>query len=216
MRLRKLLASSVVAALSVSVIGGTFQSARAEFVSPDSNVDQLTAVYVAPDGSETTYTPGNSMGVEEMLSRNSAAQGFVGPIWAACGVKDPHDKLVHQYDAGAPPMGAEFLRKPNLKCGNEKYGYRHIKLEHMDDWGNIATRVGGNWRDFASFAIQSSLEAPAKACLGGNNEIIYLGVIELRNSNGLVGERYYPRVTVGQSTNNIITAFPQKDLAGCP
>lgn len=39
--------------------------------------------------------------------------------------------------------GAEFLRKPNLKCGNEKYGYRHIKLEHMDDWGNIATRVGG-------------------------------------------------------------------------
>lgn len=118
--------------------------------------DKFSAVYIAPDGSEVVYEPGENNETGISLRSFEAQDGFSGPTWAACGIKDPSDKLVHQYTAGSTPMGPEFLRKPNLRCGNNGFGYRHIKLEHKKHWEPLANRVGGNWRDFASFAIEES------------------------------------------------------------
>lgn len=208
---KKISTGLAVVCLSLGAISGAGNPAFA-----DDGDSDFIAVYIAPDGSELVYKPEKNNETEISL-RNFDPQGeFSGPPWAACGIKDPSDKLVHQYTAGSTPMGPEFLRKPNLRCGNEKFGYRHIKLEHKDDWKALANRVGGDWKDFASFAIQSSLETPQKACLGDANDIRYIGMVEIRRSNGLSGEKYYPRVPVGKDTNNIITAFPQTVSAGCP
>lgn len=173
-------------------------------------------MYIAPDGTETIYSPDGSG--EESSGRSFILQNeFEGPTWGACGLHDPSDKIIYTYKAGSTPMGPEYIRKPNLRCGSEeKFGYRHIKDKHMQDWENLANRVNGNWRSFVSFAIQPSLESPVKACHGSRNDILYYGMIELRNSNGLIGKRYYPRIAVGNATNDIVTAFPQKDTKGCP
>lgn len=203
---RKIVASLLVGLLSIFITPNVATASSVEGAP-----EEFYAVYISPDGSESIYRPSEDDSLDSYFRSR-----FVGPTWAACGLHDSDNKIVHQYVAGRTPLGPEFLRRPNLRCGNGGFGYRHIKLRHAGDWENLAGRVGGNWRDFASFAISSSLSSPTKACIGGHNDVIYIGTIEIRSSNGAIGERYYPKVPVGRSTNNIITAFPQKNMKGCP
>lgn len=112
-------------------------------------------------------------------------------------------------------MAPIYLRSPLLRCGNDSYGYRHIQKRHMADWAPLASMLGSDWRTFTDWAVDQSLHYPKRWCLGSNNEVLYIGYIQIKNSSGQVVGTYYPRVPVGKTTNNIITAFPQTSPSGC-
>lgn len=85
----------------------------------------------------------------------------------------------------------------------------------MGDWQYYATVVGSDWRSFADWAMDQSLHYPYRYCEGPSNELRYIGWVQIKNGLGQVVAEIYPRVPVGKTTNNIITAFPQTYASGC-
>lgn len=127
--------------------------------------------------------------------------------WAVCGVQDNNSKLVRTFTKKGGPSGNSAY----LKCGSPGWGYRHIKDRHMDDWDNIAVRMGDNWRSFADFAIEQILIAPESAAYKtGNDTYAFTAPVQIRDSDGNVVSTYRPIVSVANESRNIITAYPRR------
>src|SRR5699024_5675582 len=62
--------------------------------------------------------------------------------WAVCWVQDNNSNIVRTFTKKGGPSGNSAY----IKCGSPGWGNRHIKDRHMDDWDNIAVRMGDNWR----------------------------------------------------------------------
>lgn len=203
--LRKIKSAFVLGAVLV----GSSTPALATEAPPSPQVgEQYHVSYVTRSGKTVPYTPGG------MRSAPGGAQPYAGPYtgatWAACGAFDNQNKVVRTFEAGRAPLAPVWFRKPQLTCGNSSYGYYHIRDKHSGDYGAIAARVGGDWRTFADFAMSQSLREPRTTCFGSNDTLNYVGWIEVRDSKGVLRGTYYPRVVVGNKSNNVVTSFPQK------
>ncbi|WP_313286715.1 hypothetical protein [Corynebacterium vitaeruminis] len=98
----------------------------------------------------------------------------------------------------------------NLKCGNQKDGYRHIKKNHFHEWKGLADIEGISWMDVADMAITKSL---THASFWKNStergSTCYSGTIYLVDRvRGIPVKEVYPSVIAGNVSNKIVTAFP--------
>ncbi|MEV4480014.1 hypothetical protein [Micromonospora coxensis] len=148
---------------------------------------------------------------------SSTAPGQVSTfaVWGACGIFTDNHKLVRAFSrkaarttSGAPgslPGGTS-----NLKCGSEKWGYRHIVKRHLSQWENDAKIERKNWRDLADFAIGVALSDPDAVTYRKSNDTycfsreIYL----VDKRTGRVVAYRYPNVSIAAKSKNIITAYP--------
>lgn len=140
---------------------------------------------------------------------NSRASWSGTPTWASCGYYDKKTKLVRSYNrqkiSGHAGVGA------NLKCGTSKWGYRHIAGRHASQWRAKSSWTGGDWREMAAFATRSTLKASTcKWYKSSNRTFQYVAQVNLVNKKtGRIDHRFWTRVVVSKSTNNIITTYPQ-------
>ncbi|GAA4514535.1 MULTISPECIES: hypothetical protein [Nonomuraea] len=144
----------------------------------------------------------------------SGSHRFTSPeqsrdVWQACGAKAPNGKLVRTFtrkEFRPAPRGT----RSKLLCGSAKWGYRHIKDRHRDDWQAVANYLGQDWRSFADWAIEQTLKAPdsAPAYRQNNDTYAYRTPIQIRDEKNKVRARYRPVVVIAAKTKNIITAYP--------
>lgn len=130
--------------------------------------------------------------------------------WAACGAFDKETKTVRTFKRNAVRSPSIAAGNTLMKCGNQSYGYRHIKTRHQNDWGSLATIVGSNWRDFSDWAISQCLTYPGSVVNNGlNNVYEFKAPIQIRDrrTNRVVATKYC-KVPVSRSSKQIITAFP--------
>jgi hypothetical protein len=103
-----------------------------------------------------------------------------------------------------------------LACGRpETWGYRHIINGHLDDWENLGSLAGENWRDTANTAINSAFRDPDWVTYRAQNDTFcYTHIIYLVNKRtGQVRGTSRPRTVIGRVTKNIITSYPSS--GGC-
>jgi hypothetical protein len=157
---------------------------------------------------------GNMQATAETFEAKSAAVAAV--TWGSCGVTTDKLKVLRTFNRVRGSDGSKSLAggKSNLACGNEKWGYKHIVKEHLEDWQNIAAVAGENWRDTADLAISSALGDPDEVKYGsGNDTFCFSHLIYLADKKtGKVEGTNRPRTIVAHETKNIINAFP---ASGC-
>jgi hypothetical protein len=109
-------------------------------------------------------------------------------------------------------------RKVTLYCGDSNSGYVHIRERHQRDWqAPVNDMGGGNWDDFAEFAIQMSLEHPAAGYpknIGGNKRCYSTPITMLKN-DGTAYKTLNPSVIASYNNQLVITAFPTVAGANC-
>jgi len=135
-------------------------------------------------------------------------------VWAACGIFTDNQKLVRAYKrkamhttSGAPgyvPAGTS-----NLRCGSEKWGYRHIVKNHLSQWEQNAAIERKNWRDLADFAINLSLSDPDKVTYRKANDTYCFSrqIVLINKRTGEVAAYKYPKVSIASVSKNVITAY---------
>jgi hypothetical protein len=146
---------------------------------------------------------------------HAAADGSfrAAQIWAACGTFADNHKLVRTFSrkamrttVGAP--GHLGAGTSNLKCGSEKWGYRHL-LKHRAEWETNARIEGSNWRGLADFAIAVVLSDPDVVSYRRSNDTycfsreIYL----IDKRTGRVAATKKPKVAIAAVSKNVITAY---------
>lgn len=130
--------------------------------------------------------------------------------WAACGVFDKESKTVRTFKRSAVRSPIIAAGNTLMKCGNEDYGYRHIKKGHQNDWANLAAITGSNWRDFSDWAINQCLTYPGSVVNNGKSNVYeFKAPIQIRDrrTNRVVSTKYC-KVPISRSSKQIITAFP--------
>lgn len=145
--------------------------------------------------------------------------------WGACGAfrEKYRLKVIRSFwrVAADDPRRHLAAGTSNLACGSDQWGYYHISAPrsekgHLEDWDDVASYTNQNWRDVADVFINIALSDPDSITYSQRNDtfeycrIAYL--VNLRTGN--VVDEMYPRVIIGVSTSNIITAYPTRKL--CP
>lgn len=89
--------------------------------------------------------------------------------WRACGAFDSRYQVVKDYSRVDldSRMERDYAR---LYCGirdadedDGRFGYRHIKGRHLNDWANKAAYINKNWRDLAGWAMKYTMADPDAA-----------------------------------------------------
>jgi hypothetical protein len=94
--------------------------------------------------------------------------------WGACGIWTPETKLVTKYHVKRHTYYY-------LRCGNARYGYRHILDRHRGDFQRLAFGTHQNWRDIADLAMASISRDPDRAPAPKHGKRCLSRVIFLRN-----------------------------------
>jgi hypothetical protein len=149
------------------------------------------------------------------------AVGGTRPPWLPCGLNDPRTKIIKTYvrassrstDGTVFPSGVATLR-----CGDTKYGYRHIVLRHRDEWRTNAARSEDVWLDLADFSITAALTDPDRVTYDPRNDAFCFSR-EIYLVNNRTGQRVgylIPNVVVGFGTLDVVTAIPKKEQCRRP
>lgn len=130
--------------------------------------------------------------------------------WGACGAFDKETKTVRTFKRSAVTSPKVAAGNTLMKCGNAKYGYRHIKDRHLNDWNSLAAITGSNWRDFADWAINQCLAYPGQVINNGTKNVYeFKAPIQIRDKRTKqVVSTKYCKVPIDRSSKQIITAFP--------
>ncbi|SNQ51337.1 conserved exported hypothetical protein [Frankia canadensis] len=123
------------------------------------------------------------------------------PNWGACGVSTSEQKMV--YDFGGI----------NLRCGNNRWGYRHIKDGgsgedgHYDDFQNLARPAGLNWSDLVHWAIYYNTKDPDHVVVDQNtgcrDRLLYA-----QDGNGRQVWQQRFRMIYNATDGRVITVYP--------
>lgn len=169
------------------------------------------------------YTPpvGNIPGVYEPVplrggtttssTETHSTMSTTTTIWAACGTFDKESKTVRTFSRNYVSYLNLAAGNSPLKCGNNNYGYRHIKLRHSNDWGSLGGLVGSNWRDFADWSINQCLKWPSSVANNGTrNTYEFKAPIQIRDKRTwkIVSTKYCDVSISRGSSRQLITAFP--------
>lgn len=103
-----------------------------------------------------------------------------------------------------------------IRCGNERWGLKHIDVEHGDGgdhgWRNIVNKypIGGTWEEFMVFSYEAILGEPHYATYRESNDVYrYTAPVKVINK-GEVVRIYHPLIAVAADSYNVITAYPRK------
>lgn len=112
------------------------------------------------------------------------------------------------YTAAKQPR-LSFSGRVALTCGNDNYGYKHIKVRHAKDWQLKITKYGGHgsWDNFMSYATAQALSHPSAVRNHGAGKYCYTTPIEIYQGRNLVNT-FYPVVIVSTTSHRIITSYP--------
>lgn len=181
---------------------------------------------VASDGTPTSATATTSATASSAAatrywtsdpSRKPSDVSAQAQTWGACGWKTKNSKVVRAFKRrGAVTTRGKFPGgTSNLRCGNEKYGYRHIVARGHDKEWDAKARLGKmNWRDLADDSIKAALNDPdlikvrRKNDTYGFERLMYL----VDKKTGKKIAEVKTCTVVAHESKNIITAFPGK----CP
>ncbi len=147
-----------------------------------------------------TPRPGSS----HSRSSHPDSQPLPARAWVTC-----------EGSAGADTVVQQLPGPVYLKCGNERFGWRHIVVRHETDWQAVAAPTGRDWREVADAAIEAVLRAPqATVPRESNDTNCYSRVVELVDgrSGTTVGSTVV-RVVAGVTSRTLVTAFPA--TSGC-
>jgi hypothetical protein len=135
------------------------------------------------------------------------------PPWAPCGRSDPADKPVKTYPV-QPPVGGPTRTYAVLRCGDDKFGYRHIADKHGQQWADLAVYTGGPWQSLADFAITQTLTVPQPGYPrfnAGKNTWSYKSPLQIKDSQGQVRVTYWVIVGVAAQDGKVLTSFYSND-----
>jgi hypothetical protein len=94
----------------------------------------------------------------------------------------------------------------DFKCGDDGFGYVHIRGEHEGDW---ETRKGGEeglWDDYMWWATKSALENPSFTLDMGDNKRCYTAPIAVSD-----GQYFHPTIIVSMNNKHLITSYPTSE-----
>lgn len=94
-----------------------------------------------------------------------------------------------------------------LYCGNDNYGFRHIRKQHRADLQNYATLGGLQWWDIMHWAIYYNYKDPQVVKSAGNGKTCRSRVLYLESINGSSTTKIF-RVVSGY--NGVISVYPSK------
>lgn len=105
-----------------------------------------------------------------------------------------------------------------LKCGDKKSGYVHIRTEHEKDWNALNKNTVENWPfwdDLMWDATKRILEKPSFTRDMGGGKRCYTALIKILPHKGEVKE-YYPTVIVSINNKKVITSYPTREHGCAP
>ena len=142
-----------------------------------------------------------------LLSTEDAARlppGTIGLCNAGWG-----DVSVQRYD------NARFLGVVDLRCGDSKSGYVHVRANHQNQWQSRINAVGGsgNWDDLMAWATGEALRAPEAGYPKdvGGGKWCYTAPIFMSGPRGTV--QYKPTIIVSTNNKLVITSYPSTNTA---
>lgn len=111
----------------------------------------------------------------------------------------------------------------DLKCGDEKTGYVHIRKNHQAQWQQFIDRNPAAfgpftlWDDFMWFATYHSIAAPNPAYdlpqRLRDQKVCFSTPVQIRDNHGRVVDSLNPTVIVSENNKLVITSFPTtKDI----
>ena len=98
----------------------------------------------------------------------------------------------------------------SLKCGNDNFGYRHIRDEHEYDWATLLLEAGveAPWDDFMFYAAIQALTFPESTSDHGDSKDCYTTPVFIVNPQMEIEKKFYPTVVISANNAHVITAFP--------
>ena len=204
--------SVLAAALAACRLAASPAAALAATPSANASTDTSHAVWTDAPGQQglANYNERAVAADSESLAApqaesSAAAQAASGtPPWRACGWRDKEDKIIKEWPTASNPS-----RKWLLRCGNDSFGYFHIKKGHMDQWQTLAAYTQEGWMDVADTAITAALATPDKVKPAGGNQTCRSRTIFLVDKRtGKTVKQTKIRMFTDNANYNVRTAFP--------
>lgn len=199
--------SILAAALAVALLAGPSSAAYAD-ESPTTS-QSSDAVWTNAPGQEGLEAAAEreQLSSSAITTQQETSEGR--PPWLACGWREKESKVIKQYPTNSNPN-----RKWILRCGNDDYGYFHIKKRHMNDWQNLANYTNQGWTDVADLAISAALSSPEVVKQVGGDQTCRARTIYLVDKRtGKTVKTSKVRMFTQNKNFFINTAFP---AVGCP
>lgn len=135
------------------------------------------------------------------VSPAAEANGALGraPVLGACGVWTAESKLVYAYGGDS--------KSRRLLCGNENFGFRHIRARHKSDFQYYAQMGGLQYYDLMHWVIHYNFKDPDRFKYSGNGKYCRSRSMHLRNPSGTTFTKIF---RVIYSTSGVITAYPSR------
>lgn len=167
-------------------------------------------LWTATSGSET-YVPGGPLVPPPPPEDGGISPQLLDPAtWTFCYVANDIDYPIKEYFAA---YYSGFQGTINLTCGSAGFGYKHIEAGHASQWGHFASLADGTWDDFMSFAVGTTLAAPAVIANNGIDKLCYVAPIFF--SNGSSSFTIYSKVIISMNNRWVITAYPSSSPLAC-
>lgn len=146
--------------------------------------------------------------------------GNLKPQKTVCSDKDSEQSIQHSTALDYAADGSGLVPGiSRLRCGNAKWGLRHIDAGHGDgkdgghSWRNIVQKhmpPGTGWEEFMVFAYKAILGDPSYSSYAEDNDSYrYTAPVKIIQ-NGKVKRTYRPLILVPADSYNVITAYPRK------
>lgn len=136
------------------------------------------------------------------------AQGDGLPPYRPCGLSDERKQIGEYQVSGG--------NRAFMVCGNQQYGFEHIKAGHFEDWSNKAMITGDKWMDLMDYSIEAALKHP-EATSQRDGKTCYarqIWMYDKRNGKE-TGKYFWTNVIVKNSNGDIITAYPTSNAHRC-
>lgn len=124
--------------------------------------------------------------------------------WGGCGAFTDKDKKVRAFQRRyyfANQVGGHVT----LRCGNENYGFRHIKERHASQIQNLFPST--NWRNLADWLAGWTLKYPTKVSFDSNRGSYCYSRSFKFIVNGDEVTRRWARIISGKTSQRFITIF---------
>lgn len=167
-------------------------------------------VYIVTGGDALIAKSDLKPGYQSRVNTGEADKLSSGkPPWKPCGVNDKKTKQLKKY--GRQKIKGHAGKTARLRCGNKKWGLRHIEKNHYPEWDKYASMMVEPWQIITNWAWTQTLSHPdAKKYQGGKRTFLYRTPVEVKNSDGKVMDKFYSYVAVMKGYQNIVTAFTGK------
>lgn len=136
-------------------------------------------------------------------------------VWAACPVQNREAakfKLVASFPRAEGKAADRTMPAGTspLFCGDDKFGYYHMVIEHGEQWKYRGAQSSENWRDIADYAIREALANPQVVTYRADNDTFcYSREVFLWDKvRGIRVDVFHPNVVVSAQHQHLVTVIP--------